>query len=211
MPYREDHRLSATNTYGMTKLVVENMLRDLSRSDKTWAIAILRYFNPVGAHQSGLIGEDSLGVPSNLMPYVAQVAVGRRPFLNVWGNDYPTPDGTGVRDYVHVVDLAIGHLRALEYVSRELGCIAVNLGAGRGHSVLDLVNAFENASGRKIPFQVGPRRAGDLGAYWADASLAQSLLGWSVQRGLQDMCVDTWRWQSRHPNGYKGAKQWQKE
>lgn len=204
LPYREDHRLSATNTYGMTKLVVENMLRDVCRSDASWHVAILRYFNPVGAHASGLIGEDPLGVPNNLMPYIAQVAVGRRPFLNVWGNDYPTPDGTGVRDYIHVVDLALGHVQALGYLAQEAGCLALNLGAGVGHSVMDLVRAFELASGQEIPCQIGPRRAGDLDAYWADASLAHSLMGWSVQRGIADMCADTWRWQRMNPNGYKG-------
>lgn len=206
LPYREDHRLSATNTYGMTKLVVENMLRDLQRSDASWRIGILRYFNPVGAHSSGLIGEDPQGTPNNLMPYVAQVAVGRREFLNIWGNDYPTPDGTGVRDYIHVVDLALGHVKALDYLGDNTGCIAVNLGAGVGHSVLDMVRSFEGASGQSVPFKVGPRRAGDLDAYWADASLAETLFGWRVQRGLDAMCEDTWRWQSMNPNGYKGEK-----
>lgn len=206
LPYREDHRLSATNTYGATKLVVENMLRDLHRSDADWRIGILRYFNPVGAHNSGLIGEDPQGTPNNLMPYVAQVAVGRRDFLNVWGGDYPTPDGTGVRDYIHVVDLALGHVKALEYLAAHTGCIAVNLGAGVGHSVLDMVRSFETASGRAIPFKMGPRRAGDLDAYWADASLAEALLGWRVERSLDVMCEDTWRWQNMNPNGYKGEK-----
>ncbi|MDZ7919093.1 UDP-glucose 4-epimerase GalE [Rhodoferax sp.] len=206
LPYREDHRLSATNTYGMTKLVVENMLRDLHRSDPSWSIGILRYFNPVGAHSSGLIGEDPQGTPNNLMPYVAQVAVGRREFLNVWGNDYPTPDGTGVRDYIHVVDLAIGHVKAFDYLKTREGCIAVNLGAGSGHSVMDMVRSFEAASGRAVPFKVGPRRAGDLGAYWADASLAAELFGWRVERGLDRMCADTWRWQSMNPDGYKGEQ-----
>ncbi|CAM8667657.1 GalE UDP-glucose 4-epimerase [Comamonadaceae bacterium] len=206
LPYTEQHPLSATNTYGQTKLAVENMLRDMYRSDPEWRFAILRYFNPVGAHPSGLMGEDPQGVPNNLMPFVAQVAVGRREFLNVWGNDYPTPDGTGVRDYIHVVDLAEGHVKAVQFLGRAAGCNAINLGAGVGHSVMGVVRAFESASGQSIPVKVGPRRAGDLDAYWADPTLAQDLLGWSVQRGLDEMCADTWNWQSNNPNGYKGAK-----
>ena len=206
LPYTEDHRLSATNTYGTTKLVIENMLRDLHRSDSAWRIAVLRYFNPVGAHPSGLMGEDPQGVPNNLMPYVAQVAVGRRAHLNVWGNDYPTPDGTGVRDYIHVVDLAVGHVKAIQYLETHSECLAINLGAGVGSSVLDLVKAFEAASGQAIPYEIGPRRAGDLDAYWADASLAAKLLGWRAERSLSQMCEDTWRWQEMNPNGYKGEK-----
>ncbi|WNO06267.1 UDP-glucose 4-epimerase GalE [Rhodoferax mekongensis] len=205
LPYTEKHPLSATNTYGQTKLAVENMLRDLYRSDETWRFAILRYFNPVGAHPSGRMGEDPQGVPNNLMPYVAQVAVGRREFLNVWGNDYPTPDGTGVRDYIHVVDLALGHVKAVQYLARSAGCNAINLGAGVGHSVLDLVRAFELASGKAVPVKIGPRRAGDLDAYWADPALARELLGWSVERGVDAMCADTWNWQKNNPNGYKGV------
>ncbi len=205
LPYTEQHPLSATNTYGQTKLAVENMLRDLYRADPEWRLAILRYFNPVGAHPSGLIGEDPQGLPNNLMPFVAQVAVGRREFLNVWGNDYPTPDGTGVRDYIHVVDLALGHVKAVEFLAQSTGCNAINLGAGVGHSVLDLVRAFEAASGKAVPFKVGPRRAGDLDAYWADSSLAQELLGWSAQLGLDAMCADTWNWQMNNPNGFKGV------
>lgn len=205
LPYTEQHPTSATNTYGQTKLAVENMLRDVYRSDTEWRFAILRYFNPVGAHPSGLMGEDPQGVPNNLMPFVAQVAVGRREFLNVWGNDYPTPDGTGVRDYIHVVDLAMGHVKAVQFLARTTGCNAINLGAGVGHSVLDVVRAFEAASGKAVPVKVGPRRAGDLDAYWADSSMARELLGWSVQRGLDDMCADTWNWQSNNPNGYKGV------
>ncbi|MDR7305611.1 UDP-glucose 4-epimerase GalE [Rhodoferax saidenbachensis] len=205
LPYTEDHRLSATNTYGTTKLVIENMLRDLHRSDATWRIAVLRYFNPVGAHPTGLMGEDPQGVPNNLMPYVAQVAVGRRTHLSVWGNDYPTPDGTGVRDYIHVVDLAIGHVKAIQYLEGHSGCEAINLGAGVGSSVLDLVQAFEAASGKSIPYEIGPRRAGDLDAYWADASRAVELLGWRAERSLAQMCEDTWRWQEMNPNGYKGG------
>lgn len=205
LPYTESHPLAATNTYGQTKLAAENLLRDLFRSDPEWRIAILRYFNPVGAHPSGKIGEDPQGVPNNLMPFVAQVAVGRREFLNVWGDDYPTPDGTGVRDYIHVVDLALGHVKAVEFLAGASGCNAINLGAGKGHSVLDLVRAFESASGRGVPFKVGPRRAGDLDAYWADPTLAQDLLGWSVELGLDAMCADTWNWQKNNPNGYKGV------
>ena len=206
LPYNETHRLSATNTYGMTKLVIENMLRDLYRSDAAWRIAILRYFNPVGAHESGLIGEDPQGVPNNLMPFVAQVAVGRREFLNVWGNDYPTKDGTGVRDYIHVVDLALGHVRALNYLDQNPVCSEINLGSGVGHSVLDMVAAFERACGKSLPYQVGPRRAGDIAEYFADAALAQKLLEWRAERNLDAMCADTWRWQSNNPNGYKGEK-----
>lgn len=206
LPYTESHPLSATNTYGQTKLAVENMLRDLYRSDASWRFAILRYFNPVGAHPSGLMGEDPQGVPNNLMPYVAQVAVGRREFLNVWGNDYPTPDGTGVRDYIHVVDLALGHVKAVQFLERNEGCNAINLGGGIGHSVLDLVRAFEAASGKPVPMKMGPRRAGDLDAYWADPSLARELLGWAVERGVDAMCADTWNWQKNNPNGYKGVK-----
>ncbi len=205
LPYTEKHPLSATNTYGQTMLAVENMLRDVYRSDASWRLAILRYFNPVGAHPSGLIGEDPQGVPNNLMPYVAQVAVGRREFLNVWGNDYPTPDGTGVRDYIHVVDLAAGHVKAVQFLERNAGCNAINLGAGVGHSVLDLVHAFESASGKPVPVKVGPRRSGDLDAYWADPSLARDLLGWSAERGMEAMCLDTWKWQQSNPNGYKGG------
>lgn len=202
LPLTEDHPLSATNPYGQTKLVIENMLRDLFHSDATWRIAILRYFNPVGAHHSGLIGEDPQGTPNNLLPFVAQVAIGRREFLNVWGNDYATPDGTGVRDYIHVVDLALGHLKALEHLQQHMECWAVNLGTGIGYSVLDMVRAFERASGKPVPFQVAPRRAGDIAACYADPALALMLLGWRAERGLNVMCADAWRWQSNNPNGY---------
>ncbi|WP_250207949.1 UDP-glucose 4-epimerase GalE [Curvibacter sp. CHRR-16] len=204
LPYTEDHPFAPTNPYGQTKLDVENMLRAQSRAKPHWRIALLRYFNPVGAHPSGLIGEDPQGVPNNLMPFVAQVAVGRRQSLNVWGSDYDTPDGTGVRDYIHVVDLAQGHLRALDMLQRGTGgqCTAINLGTGQGCSVLDVVQAFEQASGRKVPYQIQPRRPGDLPAYWADPSTAQRLLGWQAQRSLHDMCADTWRWQSMNPQGY---------
>ncbi len=202
LPLTEDHPLSATNPYGRTKLVIEDMLRDLYHSAGDWKIAILRYFNPVGAHESGLIGEDPQGIPNNLMPFVAQVAVGRRERLNVWGNDYATPDGTGVRDYIHVVDLAQGHLRALDRLA-EPGCLAVNLGTGRGYSVLDVVKAFERASGRSIPLIMAPRRAGDVAACYADPALAERLLGWRAERDIDAMCADHWRWQKHNPEGYR--------
>ena len=202
LPLTEDHPLSTTNPYGQTKLVIEDMLRDLFRSDPSWHISILRYFNPVGAHASGLIGEDPQGTPNNLLPFVAQVAVGRRAFLNVWGNDYATPDGTGVRDYIHVVDLALGHLKALERLQNQAECQAINLGTGVGYSVLDMVHAFEQASGKPVPYQVGARREGDIAACFADPAQALALLGWSAERGLETMCADAWRWQSGNPNGY---------
>ena len=202
LPLTEDHPLSATNPYGKTKLVIEDMLRDLYRSDTRWHINILRYFNPVGAHASGLIGEDPRGIPNNLLPYVAQVAVGRREFLNVWGDDYATSDGTGVRDYIHVVDLALGHLKALERLQQGPQCQAINLGTGVGYSVLEMVRAFERASGRAVPYQVAPRRVGDVAACYADPAQALALLGWQAQRGLDTMCEDTWRWQHNNPNGY---------
>ncbi|MFT3718018.1 UDP-glucose 4-epimerase GalE [Pseudorhodoferax sp.] len=202
LPLTEDHPLSATNPYGRSKLMIEDMLRDLERSDPSWRIAILRYFNPVGAHASGLIGEDPRGVPNNLMPYVAQVAIGRREQLQVWGDDYPTPDGTGVRDYIHVVDLAIGHLRALERLQSRAGGVTVNLGTGTGYSVLDMVRAFEQASGRPVPYKIAPRRAGDVASCYADPAAAAEQLGWRAERGLVAMCQDAWRWQSQNPNGY---------
>ena len=207
LPISEDHPLSATNPYGQTKLMVEEILRDLQRSDASWRIGILRYFNPVGAHVSGLIGEDPQGTPNNLLPIVAQVAVGRREFLNVWGADYPTPDGTGVRDYIHVVDLALGHLKALEALDRRermAECVTVNLGTGNGYSVLEIVRAFEQASGKRVPYQVAPRRAGDIASCYADPDRAFKLLGWRAERGLAAMCADAWRWQSANPNGYAG-------
>ena len=204
LPLTEDHPLASTNPYGQTKLVIEEMLRDLYRSSPAWRISILRYFNPVGAHASGLIGEDPQGTPNNLLPFVAQVAVGRREFLNVWGNDYDTPDGTGVRDYIHVVDLALGHLKALQRLEQHAECRAINLGTGMGYSVLDMVRAFEQASGKPVPYKVMARRAGDIAACYADPSLALDLLGWRAERGLADMCADAWRWQSSNPNGYSG-------
>jgi UDP-glucose 4-epimerase len=202
LPIREDAPLSATNPYGATKLVSEGVLRDLERSDPAWRIALLRYFNPVGAHESGTIGEDPRGTPNNLMPYVAQVAVGKRAKLQVFGGDYDTIDGTGVRDYLHVVDLAEGHVAALRHLLGGAASITVNLGTGRGHSVLELVAAFERASGRPVPYEVVARRPGDVAACYADASLAARVLGWRATRDLERMCVDAWRWQSANPNGF---------
>lgn len=201
LPIPEDHPLSATNPYGRTKLFIEEMLRDLSASDPAWSIAILRYFNPVGAHESGLIGEDPKGIPNNLMPIVAQVASGRRDKLSVFGNDYPTADGTGVRDYIHVVDLAQGHLKALDRLA-EPGCFAVNLGTGRGYSVMEVVRAFEHASNRRIDYQIAPRRPGDVAACYADPSRAEKLLGWKATHDLREMCSDMWHWQVKNPSGY---------
>ena len=202
LPLTESHPLSATNPYGQTKLVIEDMLRDLYRSNNAWRLGILRYFNPVGAHASGLIGEDPQGTPNNLLPYVAQVAVGRREFLNVWGNDYATPDGTGVRDYIHVVDLALGHLAALERLASGPQCFAANLGTGVGYSVLDMVRAFEAASGQPIAYKFSPRRDGDVASCYADPQFARDLLGWQASRDLSAMCQDGWRWQSNNPHGY---------
>lgn len=195
VPIREDFPRSTTNPYGASKLMVEDILADLARSDPAWRIARLRYFNPVGAHESGLIGEAPSGVPNNLMPYVAQVADGRRQQLSVFGSDYPTPDGTGVRDYIHVVDLAEGHLAALDYLLREGGMLTVNLGTGCGYSVLDMVRAFESASGRPVPYALVERRPGDIAACYADPALAEKLLGWKAKRGIDEMCRDAWRWQ----------------
>ena len=202
LPLTENHPLSATNPYGRTKLVIEDMLRELHHADPAWRIAILRYFNPVGAHSSGEIGEDPVGVPNNLLPYVAQVAVGRREYLNVWGDDYLTHDGTGLRDYIHVVDLALGHLKALERLQTAAQCFSVNLGTGTGYSVLDIVRAFEQASGHTVPYRVGSRRAGDVAACYADPSHAAQLLGWRAERDLALMCRDAWNWQLRNPQGF---------
>ena len=202
VPIREDFPLQATNPYGRTKLMIEDMLRDLAAADSRWRVALLRYFNPVGAHPSGMIGEDPQGIPNNLMPFVAQVAVGRRPELSVFGGDYPTPDGTGVRDYIHVVDLARGHLGAINVLDKLPGAVPINLGTGRGYSVLEVVAAFENASGRKVPFRIVDRRPGDIASCYADVSLARDLLGWSAEREMATMCEDSWRWQSTNPTGF---------
>lgn len=201
LPYTEDHPLNAVNAYGRTKLVVEEMLRDQYASDPSWRIGILRYFNPVGAHESGQIGEDPKGVPDNLVPFVAQVAVGLRERLNVWGDDYDTPDGTGVRDYIHVMDLAAGHVAALKALDGPK-CFAVNLGTGVGNSVLEVVRAFEVASGKTIPYDIKSRRPGDIDAYYAATDYASELLGWKATRTLQTMCADHWHWQSTNPSGY---------
>ncbi|MFZ2890530.1 UDP-glucose 4-epimerase GalE [Sulfuricurvum sp.] len=202
LPLREDHPLRTTNPYGQTKLVIEDILRDLYRSDNTWQIMILRYFNPVGAHESGLIGEDPQDIPNNLMPFIAQVAIGRRENLNIFGENYPTHDGTGVRDYIHVVDLAHGHLKALEALTSPQ-CTAINLGTGIGYSVLDVVNAFSKASQQSIPYIIAPRREGDIAACYADPSKANTAIGWSAKRNLDQMCHDAWNFQSKNPTGYK--------
>ena len=191
-----------TNPYGTSKLMVEMILRDLCSSDPRWSVALLRYFNPVGAHASGLIGEDPQGIPNNLLPYISQVAVGRRERLSVYGNDYPTPDGTGVRDYIHVMDLAEGHLAALETLKQKSGSHIWNLGTGRGYSVLEMVQAFEKVSGRAVPYTLAPRRPGDVAQCWADPDKAERELGWRAKRGLDDMMADAWRWQSKNPMGY---------
>ena len=205
VPITEDFPVSATNPYGRTKLFIEQILRDLAIADGTLSIALLRYFNPVGAHKSGLIGEDPNGIPNNLMPYISQVAVGKLEQLSVFGDDYPTPDGTGVRDYIHVVDLAKGHLKALEKLGTSTGVLTYNLGTGSGSSVLDMVKAFENATGKKVPYTIAPRRPGDVAACYADPTKAESELGWKAERGIEEMCEDTWRWQSNNPNGYRKA------
>ncbi|MEQ1807154.1 MAG: UDP-glucose 4-epimerase GalE [Burkholderiaceae bacterium] len=204
LPIREDAALSTTNPYGATKLMGENILRDLQLADPMWAVALLRYFNPVGAHESGLIGEDPRDTPNNLMPYVSQVAVGKRARLQVFGNDYATPDGTGVRDYLHVLDLAEGHVAALRYLLDAKRSITANLGTGRGYSVLELVRAFERASGRSVPFDIVARRPGDIDACYADPTLARQVLGWQGQRDLDSMCTDAWRWQRLNPQGLAG-------
>jgi UDP-glucose 4-epimerase len=202
VPIREDFPLQATNPYGRSKLIIEDMLRDISHADPRWRVALLRYFNPVGAHSSGLIGEDPQGIPSNLMPYVSQVAVGRRPELSIFGGDYPTHDGTGVRDYIHVVDLARGHLAALNALDRLVGAVPINLGTGRGYSVLDVLGAFERASGNKMPYRIVDRRPGDVATCYADPSVAKEVLGWSAEMDMAKMCEDSWRWQSNNPAGF---------
>jgi UDP-glucose 4-epimerase len=203
IPYVEGMPLGSTSPYGWTKYMSEQILRDLELSNPLWHVAYLRYFNPVGAHPSGLIGEDPRGIPNNLMPFVAQVAVGKRPQLSIFGGDWPTHDGTGVRDYIHVKDLARGHVKAVEYLLREQKSITVNLGAGKGYSVLDLVKSFEQASGRPIPYQIVGRRPGDIAAFYADTSLAEKLLNWRVECDLDQMCRDSWNWQSKNPNGFE--------
>jgi UDP-glucose 4-epimerase len=205
-PIAEDCPTAPINPYGRTKLQIEEMLRDLHDADPNWRISILRYFNPVGAHASGEIGEDPNDVPNNLMPYIAQVAVGRRPQLRVFGNDYPTHDGTGVRDYIHVVDLVRGHLAALRYLQRQPGLAVHNLGTGTGYSVLDVVQAFERASGRPIPYEIAPRRQGDAAVSYADPRKAERELGWRAEYDLDRMCRDVWRWQQRHPDGYRPSE-----
>jgi len=203
VPITEDFPLQATNPYGRTKLMMESVLGDIQRAEPSWNVALLRYFNPIGAHASGRIGEDPAGIPNNLVPYVAQVAVGRLARLRVFGDDYPTPDGTGVRDYIHVVDLAKGHLKALDALASGPGLLVCNLGTGRGYSVLEVVKAFEAASGRAIPYEIMPRRSGDIAACYADPAYAEKVLGWQATRGLAEMCRDTWNWQSKNPNGYR--------
>ena len=203
VPIREDFPTSATNPYGRSKLMIEEILRDLSVSDPRWGIVLLRYFNPVGAHESGLIGEDPRGIPNNLIPYVSQVAIGQLDELMVFGDDYPTKDGTGVRDYIHVVDLAQGHLKALDQIDKDSGVVTYNLGTGTGYSVLDIVKAFKQASGQAVPYRIAPRRPGDIAECWADPSLAQQELNWSAERDLDKMMRDTWTWQKKNPQGYK--------
>ncbi|HYN41112.1 MAG TPA: UDP-glucose 4-epimerase GalE [Thermoanaerobaculia bacterium] len=206
VPIREDFPTgSPTNPYGRSKLVVEQVLTDLGTADPAWRIAVLRYFNPVGAHESGRLGEDPRGIPNNLMPFISQVAVGRREALNVFGDDYPTPDGTGVRDYLHVVDLAVGHVKAVEKLGEGPGIRVWNLGTGRGCGVLEVVRAFEKASGRAIPYRIVPRRPGDIAQCWADPSKAERELGWKALRSLDEMCADSWRWQEKNPNGFDDA------
>jgi UDP-glucose 4-epimerase len=202
MPVRETAPCAPTSPYAQTKRMVENILADLHRAEPDWRIAALRYFNPVGAHESGLIGEAPSGTPNNLMPYIAQVAGGARPELTVFGNDYATADGTGIRDYIHVSDLAGGHVAALKKLEQGGGHLTLNLGTGKGHSVLDVIKAFEKASGRPVRYQIAPRRKGDVAEYWADPSLAAETLGWRAQKTLEAMCADTWRWQEMNPQGY---------
>ena len=203
-PLVENMPTSATNPYGYTKVMLEQILRDLEVSDKEWSVALLRYFNPIGAHESGLIGEDPAGIPNNLMPFIAQVAVGKRAELSVFGNDYDTVDGTGVRDYIHVVDLALGHIKALEKISDTTGVYTYNLGSGQGTSVLELVQAFEKVNGVKVPYKIVDRRPGDVATCYANADKALAELNWKTEKTIEDMCRDTWNWQSKNPNGYKG-------
>ena len=203
VPITEDFPLSATNPYGRTKLMIEEILRDLYKEDQTWNIAILSYFNPVGAHISGYIGEDPNGIPNNLVPFITQVAVGKLKTLNVFGDDYPTIDGTGVRDYIHVVDLVLGHLKALKKIKKNSGVVTYNLGTGQGYSVLQMIEAFSKASGKEIPYKISARRAGDIATCYADTSKAKEELDWSAQKGIDEMCGDSWRWQMNNPNGFE--------
>lgn len=203
VPITEEFPLSVLNPYGRTKLMIEDICRDIYQADKSWNIALLRYFNPIGAHESGLIGEDPSGIPNNLLPYVAKVAVGELESINVFGDDYDTPDGTGVRDYIHVVDLAIGHIKALEKLAENPGLVTYNLGTGNGYSVLDVIHNFEKACGKKLPYKICPRRAGDSAICYADPTKAKEELGWEATRSIDKMCEDAWRWQSNNPKGYK--------
>ncbi len=204
VPIREDFPLGpVTNPYGRTKLMQEEIFRDFHVADPEWNIILLRYFNPIGAHKSGLIGEDPNGIPNNLVPYVAKVAAGKLPHINVFGNDYPTPDGTGVRDYIHVVDLAKGHICAVRKLEEKPGVVPYNLGTGKGYSVLDVIHNYEEACGKKLAYVIGPRRAGDIAQCYADPSLAKEELGWEAQYGIREMCADSWNWQSKNPDGYK--------
>ncbi len=203
VPFDETMQRGATNPYGRTKLFIEQILEDLYIADNEWSVVLLRYFNPIGAHESGTIGEDPRGIPNNLMPYISQVAIGKREQLNVFGGDYPTPDGTCVRDYIHVVDLAEGHVKAVDYALNNTGCEAINLGTGNGTSVLELKDAFEAASGITIKYEIVGRRAGDIPENYAAAGKAKELLGWQASRGIKEMCEDTWRWQKNNPNGYE--------
>ena len=202
VPFREDYPTSATNPYGYTKVMIEQMLRDIAKADPEWSVCMLRYFNPIGAHESGRIGEDPNGIPNNLMPYISQVAIGKLQQLSVFGNDYDTHDGTGVRDYIHVVDLAVGHVKAVDYARKHTGAEAINLGTGTGYSVLDLVNAFERENHVKVPYVIAPRRAGDIATCYSDPSKAERLLGWKAVHDVGDMVRDSWRWQSQNPKGY---------
>ncbi|MDP4086639.1 MAG: UDP-glucose 4-epimerase GalE [Bacillota bacterium] len=203
VPIDESFPLSATNPYGRTKLMIEEILRDLNVSDPSWRIAILRYFNPIGAHESGRIGENPSGIPNNLMPYISQVAIGKRDKVSVFGNDYETKDGTGVRDFIHVVDLVKGHLKALEYINKNEGVETFNLGTGTGYSVLDLINTFKSVNSQEIPYQIVERRPGDIGVCYANPEKAEKLLGWRAEKDLIEMCKDTWKWQSQNPNGFE--------
>ncbi len=207
VPIKEDFPLSVTNPYGRTKLMIEEILQDFYVADDQWNITLLRYFNPIGAHESGLIGEDPSGIPNNLVPYVTQVAIGKREFVRVFGNDYDTPDGTGVRDYIHVVDLALGHVKAIEHMNDKKGVKIYNLGTGNGYSVLDIIHSFEKVIGRKIPYEIQGRRSGDIATCYADASLARKELGWTAVFDLEKMCKDAWNWQSMNPDGYGSQNQ----